>query len=264
MVILICILFLVCIVLYVLLLRSNPYNIISWWNTKISKQCEIQDNNPKSHIKSYFDADDCPNKTVTALNQLITLNHDQILKEVEDTLETYHGNPMNEFDITQKEWLKDENRWRPIWIKFIHGFAGTADKIPTLKKITAMFPDISLLHVSLFFPGTELSLHYGVSSSVHRYHYGLKIPDGNVALNLNGNLIKWKDRHGFIWNDMIPHSAWNKTDQVRIIIFADIFRELSPIQNIISRLIYKIVSYTDYFGKIRKNLDNKDSTKKLM
>jgi beta-hydroxylase len=242
------------IVLVTWLWYRNPYYLITWWNRRLKSECDNQDAFSLNGIPSYHDAWNCPNKTATELHQLININHNEILGEVLETMKHYDGIPMNEIDWVQRKWLKNEDRWRPIWVRFMGEWAGSAEHLPTLKKIVSLFPEISILHVSVFYPGTTLVEHRGPSRAVHRYHYGLKIPEGDVGLKISGYDVKWKEKEGFIWDDTLPHSAWNHTSEPRIVIFADIFRELSPINSIGSKLIYSMLQRTKHVQHIKTRL----------
>ncbi|CAH6420449.1 Aspartyl/Asparaginyl beta-hydroxylase [uncultured virus] len=243
-------------VLIVWLWYRNPYYLVTWWNRRIKNECDSQDAFPLNGIPSYHDAWTCSNRTAVELHRLINVNHNDILAEVSETMKHYDGVPMNEIDWVQRKWLKNENRWRPIWVRFMNEWAGSADRLPTLKRIVSLFPDVSTLHVSIFYPGTTLIEHRGPSRAVQRYHYGLKIPEGDVGLKIAGYDVKWKEHEGFVWDDTIPHSAWNHTDQPRIVIFADIFRELSPINSVGSRVIHSLLQRTKHVTQIKARLQH--------
>lgn len=232
----------------------DPYYLVAWWNNRIKNECDQQDSKFLNGIPSYNDAWDCPNKTATDLHQLIHLNHDNILSEVIETINHYGGIPIGDVDWIQHKWLKNENTWHPIWIRFMGEWAGSAERLPTLKKIVSLFPEVSMFHVSVFYPGATLAEQRGPSRAVHRYHYGLKIPDGDIGLKISGFDIKWKEKEGFIWDDTLPHSAWNHTSEPRIVIFADIFRELSPINSIGSKLIYSMLQRTKHVQYVKTRL----------
>jgi len=246
--------------LIMVVFNINPYSISQWWNRQIKKECDFQDATPEGP-SGLFDAWDAPNRTIKDLHYQIVSNHDIIKTEIMTALENYEGIPMNEFDPVQQKWLKNENRWKPLWIKFMGKFAESSNLIPTLKKITSMFDDITILHVSVFGPGTVLPRHFGVSRAVHRYHYGISIPVGDVGLEIDGHIIKWKEGEGIVWDDTLPHSAWNRTDSVRIIIFADIYRDLSTMKRFGSKLIYKIAESSNHVKTIQNKLDNEYSTR---
>ena len=231
-------------VIIVWLWYRDPYYLITWWNRKIKTECDKQDERSLNGIPSYHDAWDCPNKTATELHQLIQLNHDDILFEVHEIIKDYDDNSSTELlptDNSEFKWFKNEDKWNPIWVKFVGEWTKTSDQLPALKRIAALFPDIITLHVSIFNPGNTLIHHRSPSRAVYRYHYGLKIPYGDVGLKIAGYDVKWKEREGFIWDDTLSHSAWNHTSEPRIVIFADILRDLSPINAFGSKIIYSLL-----------------------
>lgn len=254
--IIVAIIAIIIIVVSVWLWYQNPYYLINWWNRRIQNECDRQDVFSLNGVPSLHDAWECPNKSAMELHRLIRINHDDILAEVVETMKHYNGFPMNEMDDVQRTGFKDENRWRPIWVRFMGGWAGSADRLPTLKKIVSLFPDIPILHVSIFYPGTTLVEHRGISRSVYRYHYGLKIPSGDVGLKIAGFDIKWKEKEGFIWDDTLPHSAWNHTLEPRIVIFADVFRELSTMNAIGAQMIYSVLQRTKHVSRIKNRLQS--------
>jgi hypothetical protein len=207
--------------------KETPYNNMRILNKKLYNIRNEQ--NKKYHISN---AEDSEIKSVSRLHEKISLNHDKILSEVKSLMSSgYTGYPMAYMDKEQEYLTSGKTLWSPIWVKFIDTWAGTADSLPTLKKIVSEVDDILLLHVSVFKPGTVLPIHNGISMGVWRYHYGLSIPDGDVGINIDNKYIKWKNREGFIWDDTVPHSAWNLTNETRLVIFADIYREISDTES---------------------------------
>jgi aspartyl/asparaginyl beta-hydroxylase (cupin superfamily) len=238
----------------------NPYYLISWWNQHIKSECDQQDSFPMNGIPSFQNAWASNNKSVLEFHRLIHINHDEIYSEVMDIINNQNNFIESKEEssdlLIQRKWLKQENRWNPMWIRFMGDWSKISDKTPTLKRIASLFPEVTSLHISIFNPGTTIIENQGPSRSVHRYHYGLKIPEGDVGLKIAGYDVKWKEREGFIWDDTIPHSAWNHTSEPRIVIFADILRDLSIINAIGSRIIYSLVQRTKHVSQIKTQLQN--------
>ena len=232
-------------------LNQDPCYVNKWWNRRIKGECDEQDSKCINGIPSYQDAWHCCSKTATELHRLIRLNHDDILAEVEGTIGKQDGTMVDDIAWNQSKWLKKEDGWCPIWVRFMGDWSKYADKLPTLKRIVSAFPDVTALHISIFKPGTALVQHRGVSRAVHRYHYGLKIPYGDVGLKIAGYNVKWGEKEGYIWDDTLPHSAWNHTPEPRIVIFADIFRQLSIINSLGSKVIYSLLQETKQVSRIK-------------
>lgn len=231
----------------------NPYYLITWWNQQLQTECDRQDALPLNGIPSYQNAWLAKNKSVVEFHRLIHINHDEIRSEVMELLQNYEP---PEASLVSRKWLKEETGWHPIWIRFMNDWSGLADKTPTLKRIAALFPEVTALHISVFYPGSTLIENRGSSRAVYRYHYGLKVPEGDVGLKIAGYDVKWEEREGFIWDDTMPHSAWNHTAEPRIVIFADILRDFSIINALGSQMIYSVLQATTPVATIKTRISN--------
>lgn len=233
---------------------SDPreaYMVINNLNMKIKHIRDEQ--NVNYHLTS---ATNSPVKAAALLQKLISESHDQILNEVQSLMSKgYSGYPMANMDKTQNSLTNGDKSWSPIWIKFIDTWAGTSKLLPTLTNIVkTVGDDILLLHVSVFNPRTVLKLHKGISMGVWRYHYGLSIPDGDLGLMVNNVNYRWKNGEGIIWDDTLLHKAWNNTDEFRLVIFADIFRD-GPNKSDVMKAHMKIKEIDD-IKRISKVLSN--------
>lgn len=214
----------------------NPGGLINWWNTRISPEAP----------PFYQNAWDGANPRATQFHHLIHLNHDNILIEVEASLQDSKPRAAisNNWDANHQWWIPNEMAWNPLWIRFMGKWADGAHRFPTLKKIAALFPEVTTLHISVFEPGATLVEHQGPFKGVNRYHYGLKVAPNDNGLKIGSQNFKWEAKEGFIWDDTLPHSAWNHTDTQRLVIFGDIFRPLSTLNSYGSRLIYTLLQQT--------------------
>lgn len=94
----------------------------------------------------------------------------------------------------------------------------------------------------------------------------MKTVENDIGLKINGFDIKWYEKEGIIWNPSNRYSVWNHTNSTRIMICFDIFKELSFVNNIISKKIYygnryvknvnKILNQLEYEEIISENIDN--------
>lgn len=72
-------------------------------------------------------------------------------------------------------------------------------------------------------PGTEILPHVGISNDVLRFHLGLVCPQP-CGIRINGIDHTWHEGEWLIFNDMHEHSAWNKSDSVRIVFILDFYK----------------------------------------
>lgn len=242
---------------YVKAIQINAYYWVNKWNDYISNQRDEQNKVSEPGLPPSMQyARSAHLKAAQKLDALISAQHDQILKEVMELIRKgYYGLPMSEIDFQQGETFKTQQGWRPIWVKFIDQWAGTAKQLPTLRKIvTQMGSDILLLHVSVFWPPVQLQSHRGISKGAYRYHYGLSIPEGDTGMKIAGVPFKWAEREGVIWDDTLEHTSWNLTHQPRFIIFADLPRELGWGTNWLNRQVHTFVQRTKHVKVIQEKL----------
>lgn len=230
---------------------SNPYgitdksvgfisnNLIDKWNYFIKQDCDKQDIDIINGIPSYHNAWDTKNKTIIQLHKLITINHDLILNEVFKNLEDLETvDNLNNFDnIYNSNNIGNKS----IFIRYMNEWSSTSDKIPTLKNIVSLFPDISNVNISIFYPGSIISEQKGSSKIFQKYHYGLHIPYEDVGLKIKGYNVNWINGAGFVWDDTLNHSIWNHTLKPRIVIFADVLRKFPYFKNLGSKYIYRLL-----------------------
>jgi len=260
---------------------TNAYEIINWWNHKVKplrdrQNAEViymaQSMRVSCYTQQGLRMEPCPPGLIYAeysphagirdLHACIHAFRKQIHQEVTALVQRgYMGVPMVEMDTAQRS-LGDP-RWRPIWVKFLHTWAGTAQYLPTLRHILQLLGrDVLLLHVSVFGPGTQLPEHRGISMGVVRYHYALDIPEGDTGMVIGGKRFKWAKHRGYAFDDTYPHAAWNHTNSPRWVIFADLPRELDFPYNIINSAMHHIIEYTSHVKAIAARLEKEGLSSK--
>ncbi len=212
---------------------KNSNYIISLCNQFIKSECDQQDMISLNGIPSYHNVWDSSNKSAIELHRMIYINHDEILAEVTELLESNYDK--------LSEGLNNEDGWNPIWIKFLNTYSTISQKLPKLKSISELFPEVITFYISIFHPGNILVERKGTLRIAHRYHYGLKIPENDVGLKISGFNVKWEEKEGFVWDDTLSHSAWNHGIKPRIVIFAHVLRDLSFINKLGSNVIYSLL-----------------------
>lgn len=88
------------------------------------------------------------------------------------------------------------------------------DRIPMVK--TAFF--------SVMPPGCVIPPHRGPFNGVLRLHLGISIPKGDCAISVGGETRSWRNGAALVFDDSYEHTAWNRTDETRIVLFVDFLR----------------------------------------
>lgn len=243
--------------------QEDPYGLLHKWSNFISAECSLQDSVTWNKECSYYarkyntiypslyDAEDFRQKNVRELDLAIRTKHDIILSEALSYMKEHDGVPMIKLDEVQAKFM-GVTGWRPLWVKFINGWAPGSDRMPTIKNICNSVPGITLMNISVMHPKTHLPMHVGPSKAVYRYFYGLLVPEGDIALNIMGSVLRYEERRGFVWDDSLLHESWNMSDKPRLIIFADIKREIGPIYDIGTHIVYSMITINSHVSKVAK------------
>ena len=70
-----------------------------------------------------------------------------------------------------------------------------------------------------------IPIHKGNRELV-RIHYGIDVPDGDIAFTVKGEEKKWENGKAFAFNDFYEHGGWNNTNSDRIILIVDLDRKM--------------------------------------
>jgi aspartate beta-hydroxylase len=75
---------------------------------------------------------------------------------------------------------------------------------------------------SVFTPGTHLLPHRGVTNARVVCHLPLIVP-ADCALKVGGELHEWREGRVVIFDDTYEHEAWNRSQQLRVVLIADVW-----------------------------------------
>lgn len=76
---------------------------------------------------------------------------------------------------------------------------------------------------SVLAPGAHILPHRGVTNTRLVTHLPLIVPDGDLALNVSGELKRWEVGRCFSFDDTYEHEAWNRSDQTRVVVLLDVW-----------------------------------------
>lgn len=84
-------------------------------------------------------------------------------------------------------------------------------------------PGLYAASFSLLHPNTMLPLHRGSASFVYRAHLGLVIPERS-AIKVSSRVRSWRPGGTIVFDDTLPHFAWNFGDETKVILLLDFLR----------------------------------------
>ena len=212
--------------------RTLPQRIIRWgpWNYRFWREIARWCYERSLHNPAVVD----PDQFFPAHRELLE-NYTAIRRE---TLEIALSGrlPANHEIMQQQRTLYEFDRkiWGMLPLRG-YGFKYPENQrqIPTLKAFLTRHPDVVSAAVSLFPPGKVLRPHNGPFKGVWRYHlplYVQQLGNGRTSceLKINGTRYDLQEGEGFLWDDTFMHSAVNRSDQPRVVLLFDVFRDDQP------------------------------------
>jgi aspartyl/asparaginyl beta-hydroxylase (cupin superfamily) len=181
------------------------------------------------HAKAFYPLDEFPQF------KILEQNYDTLLKEL---LQVKNGE--------QERKIKKENVFEPWVEKNLYEesneegwdvaplmIGGTlieerCSKFPTLFSFIQQLNGIMSVSYSLLKPGTHIVPHKGYddySERVLRFHMGMIVPEGDIAIRVDREIKKWEVGKSFIFDDFLIHEAWNFSDKDRVVLIIDFLRD---------------------------------------
>jgi len=135
------------------------------------------------------------------------------------------------------------------------------DKFPLLTSLVQKISGVCSVSFSLLKPGTHIVPHKGYddySEKMYRYHMGIMVPEGDVAIRVEKDIRKWENGKSFVFDDFLIHEAWNFTCKNRIVLIIDFLKDETKIPNGIKFFDANFNKSIKGYLQINKNNDEKD------
>ncbi|MFT5136968.1 MAG: beta-hydroxylase [Arenicella sp.] len=118
--------------------------------------------------------------------------------------------------------------WTRFYLKWYDDYLpSAANQCPKTVEILKQTPSIKGAMFASLPPDAVLSPHRDPFAGSLRYHLGLATPnDDNCYILVDGNRHSWRDGEDVLFDETYIHEAHNRTDQQRIILFADVGRPM--------------------------------------
>lgn len=97
------------------------------------------------------------------------------------------------------------------------------ERCPETMRIADSIPGLTTIGFSVLQPHTEIAPHCGYTDLVYRCHLGLVVPE-NCAIRVGTETQEWREGKTMIFQDCIEHSAWNRSDSVRVVLLLDFLK----------------------------------------
>ena len=119
--------------------------------------------------------------------------------------------------------------WKRFYVKWYDEPLPSAKALcPKTVELVQSIPSVNAAMFALLPPGGDLGKHRDPFAGSLRYHLGLSTPNSEKCrIFVDGQPYHWRDGEAVIFDETFIHWAENKTDQTRVILFADVERPLT-------------------------------------
>jgi beta-hydroxylase len=119
--------------------------------------------------------------------------------------------------------------WKRFYVKWYDEPLPSAKALcPRTVELVQSIPGVNAAMFALLPPGSKLGAHRDPFAGSLRYHLGLVTPNADTCrIVVDGEPYAWHDGEPVMFDETFIHTAENRSDVTRIILFCDIERPLS-------------------------------------
>jgi beta-hydroxylase len=133
--------------------------------------------------------------------------------------------------------------WKRFYVKWYDEAVPSARALcPKTVALVDSIPTVNAAMFALLPPGSKLGAHRDPFAGSLRYHLGLVTPNNDTCrIVVDGQSYFWRDGEPVMFDETFIHTAENKSDITRIILFCDVER---PLRFRVMRWINHVVEMT--------------------
>jgi ornithine lipid ester-linked acyl 2-hydroxylase len=150
---------------------------------------------------------------------------------------------------TDQASITSDDGWKTF---FFYGYGFRAhdncERCPRTAALLDAVPGLKTAFFSILSPGKEIGVHRGPWRGVLRYHLALRVPEPASAcgIRVGGEEAHWEEGRSLLFDDGYEHEAWNRTDGLRVVLFADVLRPLRPPADQLNRALVKAIGLSPF------------------
>lgn len=150
--------------------------------------------------------------------------------------------------------ITDDDGWKTFFF-FGYGFRADANcaRCPRTAALLEAVPGLTTAFFSILAPHKRIPAHRGPWRGVLRYHLALAVPEPADAagIRVGEEVAHWEEGRSLLFDDGYDHEAWNETDGVRVVLFADVIRPLRSPTDQVNRALIKAIGRSPYIADAR-------------
>jgi ornithine lipid ester-linked acyl 2-hydroxylase len=173
-----------------------------------------------------------------------------VILQYTDQLPSFQDISPDQAKITQ------DNLWKTF---FFYGYGvkmkRNCDYCPKTTQIIEQIPELKTAFFSILMPGKHIPEHRGPYKGVLRCHLSLKVPQAKeqCGIRVAQEIRHWESGKCLVFDDSYPHEAWNKTDEIRVVLFLDIVRPTRFPASVLNHLLINLIRWSPFIQDAQKN-----------
>ncbi len=176
-----------------------------------------------------------------------------LIREMNHVMEEYQTIPeLKDLSAEQKR-IVTGNRWKSF---FFYAYGKKIEKncalCPATIQTLNTIPGMVTAFYSILEPQTFITEHRGPYSGVLRYHLALKVPEKSelCAIRMENEIRNWEQGASLVFDDSYLHEAWNKSSEIRVVLFVDFIRPLPFPVSLMNKSIIWLMSQSPFINNI--------------
>jgi len=174
---------------------------------------------------------------------------EEIRAELDEVLRFRSDLPNFQDISTDQATITDDDGWKTFFL-FGYGFRSEANcaRCPRTAALVGRVPGMTTAFFSILSPHKHIGEHRGPWRGVLRYHLALRVPEPASAcgITVGGETAHWQEGRSLLFDDGYEHSAWNDTDDVRVVLFMDVMRPLRRPAAAVNQALIRAISLSPF------------------
>lgn len=179
-----------------------------------------------------------------------------IRQELDGVLKNVNQLPNFQDISTDQSSITQDQCWKTYFF-YAYGIKAenNCKQCPATTRMIEQIPGMKTAFFSILLPHKQIPEHRGPYKGVIRYHLGLRVPQPytDCGIRVNHEIRHWQEGKSLIFDDTFPHAAWNRTEEIRVVLFLDVIRPMQFPFSLLNRSILQLIIWSPYIQSNKPN-----------
>lgn len=159
--------------------------------------------------------------------------------------------------LPSQGYIGSEEKWKLMPFKTVGcSHHQNTQFAPILTKIVQEIPEVATVFYSHLEGPSYIPVHSGYFKNILRLHIGISVPEPDLCrLNINGQVLHWKEGEGIVFDDMYLHSVTHNGTQLRSILWLDVERPDLNWLKFWTRFLIRSISKSTWMAEVNKQIE---------